>query len=315
MADEVRETIRAAQAAELRGDLDGAIALLRQAAALYRSKGNRARAMQMLRQALRLDDARTDVAEELRRLEALSDGELYAEALRQQEEAQLAREQQELLSAQTLEALSLAAADETLDAAALERALEGAAALLPEEGDAGQLEQVLHSSAGLLPELDAAPRARAQRLVERGPSRAAPELAAWCSFCCRPAAEVGALVAGPAGAFICVGCARESTALLGAVPVPHAPPREPVPAPLPLVGQEAAQELLERALSQGARRILVLGPEGSGKSTWMRALVAAGRAVPGDPARLETPAPGNVLVLEDVDRLAAPAQEALAAWL
>jgi hypothetical protein len=310
MADEVRETLRAAQAAELRGDIPGAIALLQRAAALYRSAGNRSRAMQMLRQALRLDDARADVAEELRHLEWQSDGAPPPDTA-----AARTREEEALLSVQTLEALALAAADETLDAAALERALESAAALLPDDDDSAGLEQVLESAEGLLTGPGARPSARAARMVERGPSRADAALEAWCSFCCRPSAEVGALIAGPAGAFICVTCARESTALLGSAPVPHAPARAPTPAAMALVGQEGAQGLLERALAGGARRILVLGPEGSGKSTWVRALVAEGRAVLADAAAPEAPAPGAVLVLEDVDRLGAPAQEALAGWL
>jgi hypothetical protein len=315
MADDVRETIRAAQAAELRGDTAGAIALLKQAAAQYRAQGKRSRALQMLRQALRLDDSRMDVAEELHRLESLPDATLSPDAEQAAREAESVHAQS-LLTEQTLEALALAAADETLDAAGLERALESAASRLSGE-DAEDLERALASAAGLLPDLDAGPRppARGQRLVERGPSRADPAIDAWCSFCCRPFAEVGELIAGPAGAFICVSCARESTALLGSQPVPHAPAREPLPAPRELVGQGTAQTLLERALAQGARRILVLGAEGSGKSTWMRSLVGAGRAVTGDAARPEAPFPGALLVLEDVDRLAPPVQEALATWL
>ena len=44
-------------------------------------------------------------------------------------------------------------------------------------------------------------------LVEqRVPQLADPALDAWCSFCCRPKAEVGALVAGPAGAYVCQSC-------------------------------------------------------------------------------------------------------------
>src|SRR5712692_5765156 len=45
-----------------------------------------------------------------------------------------------------------------------------------------------------------------RKLVERGPTLAIPALRAWCSFCCRPSDEVGAVIAGPAGAFICRSC-------------------------------------------------------------------------------------------------------------
>ena len=52
-------------------------------------------------------------------------------------------------------------------------------------------------------------------LVERVPVLADPEQRAWCSFCCRPDAEVGRLVAGPAGAFVCRACVELSLGLLG----------------------------------------------------------------------------------------------------
>src|SRR5262249_2020594 len=43
-------------------------------------------------------------------------------------------------------------------------------------------------------------------LFERTPTLADPALEAWCSFCCRPSREVGALVAGPSQAYVCRGC-------------------------------------------------------------------------------------------------------------
>jgi len=52
--------------------------------------------------------------------------------------------------------------------------------------------------------------------IPRGPQPMIPGLDAWCSFCCRPTAEAGELVAGPAGAFICAECVGQSGALLGA---------------------------------------------------------------------------------------------------
>ena len=74
-------------------------------------------------------------------------------------------------------------------------------------------------------------RRHAQRLAETlpgEPSRPFPErlpvLAdaahrAWCSFCCRPGTEVGALVAGPVGAFICRACTDRAVRLLGDTPL------------------------------------------------------------------------------------------------
>ncbi len=55
MASDVREYLRAAQAAEIRGDTVRAIELLRTAAAAYQQAGNRPRAEQMLRHAQRLE--------------------------------------------------------------------------------------------------------------------------------------------------------------------------------------------------------------------------------------------------------------------
>jgi len=49
---------------------------------------------------------------------------------------------------------------------------------------------------------------------ERAPVLADASHAAWCSFCCRPGTEVGSLVAGPVGAFICGGCNEKAGALL-----------------------------------------------------------------------------------------------------
>src|SRR5215472_574247 len=55
MASDVREYLRAAQAAEIRGDTVRAIELLRTAAAAYQRAGNHPRAEQMLRHAQRLE--------------------------------------------------------------------------------------------------------------------------------------------------------------------------------------------------------------------------------------------------------------------
>ncbi len=52
-------------------------------------------------------------------------------------------------------------------------------------------------------------------LVEQRTPRLADASAdAWCSFCCCPKRQVGPLVEGPAGAFICRSCTEVSRALL-----------------------------------------------------------------------------------------------------
>jgi ClpX C4-type zinc finger len=49
---------------------------------------------------------------------------------------------------------------------------------------------------------------------ERLPVLAEAGQPAWCSFCCRPGTEVGSLVAGPVGAYICRACTERAAALL-----------------------------------------------------------------------------------------------------
>ena len=51
-------------------------------------------------------------------------------------------------------------------------------------------------------------------LMERTPTLADPTLEAWCSFCCRPSREVGALVAGPSHAYVCRDCVELAATLL-----------------------------------------------------------------------------------------------------
>jgi len=230
MPDEVREYIRAAQQAELRGDKPQAVELLRKAAAMVRSGGNYQRALQLLRHAQRLDGTQQDLSDEIRRLEWLPD-KPFLRAVDEEVE--------------------------TEEALAPLRDLEG--------GD--------------------------RRMFDRGPTVSDPELAAWCSFCCRPRTEVGDLVAGPAGAFICAGCLRESLRLLNLEVAPPPPPlalapppvtpapSAPAPAPVPpwdLVGQREAVELVQRGLDLGMGWILVVGPEGSGKTAFLRALERRG---------------------------------------
>jgi hypothetical protein len=128
---------------------------------------------------------------------------------------------------------------------------------------------------------------------------------------------VGALVAGPAGAFICSACIGESGALLGGV-APAARVKAPAPqrpVSVELVGQAQAREELERGLEAGVRRVLLLGPEGSGKSTWMRVLGEQGRGVLVTPESLDRAPVDAVLLVEDVDQLAPVEQASLSAFL
>ncbi|MFP2963670.1 ClpX C4-type zinc finger protein [Myxococcus sp. 1LA] len=167
---------------------------------------------------------------------------------------------------------------------------------------------------------DAPPRRRKEaRLIERGPTRADAALDAWCSFCCRPRTDTGDLVAGPAGAFICKSCLNESQSLLGDVtPVP--PPavtrtERPVEPVMGLVGQQAAQSLLTQSLDAQARCLLVVGPEGSGKSVWFQQLQRDGVGAITSVADLDAAGTSRVLLVEDVDRLDATSHAALRAFL
>lgn len=164
------------------------------------------------------------------------------------------------------------------------------------------------------------PRAKERALIERGPTRADPALDAWCSFCCLPRGEVGELVAGPTGSFICSGCVGESGGLLGLEEQATARPRstrrkEEQAEAVELVGQQDARALLERALQAGARRVLVVGPVGTGKSIWFHELANQERGTLVTLEALEQGTGGPVVLVEDVDRLSPDAQERLGAFL
>jgi hypothetical protein len=62
---------------------------------------------------------------------------------------------------------------------------------------------------------EALPGEPSRAFPERAPAMADPLQAAWCSFCCRPGTEAGALVAGPVGAFLCRDCCEKARALFG----------------------------------------------------------------------------------------------------
>lgn len=434
-----REHIRAAQAAELRGDKPGAIAELRRASALYRRAGNPTRAIQLLRHAHSLDPSREDVAAELRRVEGLaapspqesfpgeeseaSEGavvlelrsapdelaerqRLMEEALRQasgseeggpsqeegarwpmeappeggvqpvdiqeasrrafewarkhlqdQEErvprewsveeeegtpgglemrpveesepqASAPREGHRHLRARPadvgLEVKALVAQDMTALVAEVvsptASSEESPRGPMVSHGDFRAYEEQVSSPAEEEPPARNEVRSEERALIERGPTRADPAIDAWCSFCCRPRVEVGELVAGPTGSFICATCVGESGGLLGleGVAPGRARPsrrRETQAEVAGLVGQPEARELLERALQVGARRVLVVGPVGTGKSVWFRQLERQERGTLMTLETLEQGAGGPVVLVEDVDRLSPEAQERLSSFL
>lgn len=316
MLDEPREYLRAAQAAEVRGDRAQAADLLFKAAHLYRANGKDARALALLRHAQKMDPSRKDLADEIRRLEWLPDQPMRR-AL---------------------------APHETL-----EEEMRNALAPL-EDADSGEVripEHELTLDGGPLPGDGGRP------LVDRGPTLADPAAAAWCSFCCKPARDVGALVAGPAGAFVCAGCVTESARLLGRAesalagasplhaveagtvakvlkfarepegpppgtalevltqkleqdaaaqlnePTPVPAPTAAAPAPLDLPNQTAARRELDQALNWGRRRILVLGPIGAGKSTVIKAAADAKRGFLFGPSSAPRSVPEDWLIALD----------------
>lgn len=109
-------------------------------------------------------------------------------------------------------------------------------------------------------EPEAAPRRR-RVIEERGPALADPSLDAWCSFCCLPKGEAGALVSGPTGSFICASCLGAAQGFLGGAVAPVARSTELLPQ------QQAAVERLSRG-----KLGLLIGPAGSGKTTVLAAL-------------------------------------------
>ncbi len=179
MASEIRALLGAAQSAEVKGDTVEAVRLLREAAAFYRDRKLVTRAMQMLRHA--------------RRLEGHQDPGPPLDGFAPRE---------------------LMGGDDDFDGPT------GEVDWSQEGDDAfGFGDELIEAGAGHRPSpiVEPAP-ALEKEAFERVLTLADPALDAWCSFCCRPAREVGALTAGPAGAYICVACTTRAGALLGAPP-------------------------------------------------------------------------------------------------
>lgn len=180
MSGDVRSLIQAAQGAEGRGDPDEAASLLRRAAGLCEDGGRPARAAQLLRHAVRLVPEPAAIA--------------WLESL----EARLVADAPPVRAQAAVHALG---SDDASDGLA-----EALAAFAEDRGDA-----IDHAGAMTDPP---APR----RVLEpRGPALTA-DAHAWCSFCCRPSGETGALIESPTGAFVCASCLQEGMRLLGLTP-------------------------------------------------------------------------------------------------
>lgn len=159
-------------------------------------------------------------------------------------------------------------------------------AVSPERGTSTELGAVPAPSMGQnlaasAPSDERTPRQRVRApLPDRGPELADDAVEAWCSFCCRPAREVGRLVTGPTGSFICRACADEAGQKLersGSDTRASAvrPDRDPALARLSrgmLPSQQEAVDAIERAIASGAQRILLVGAVGVGKSRVLEAL-------------------------------------------
>lgn len=110
-------------------------------------------------------------------------------------------------------------------------------------------------------------------LVEqRVPQLADPSVDAWCSFCCCPKSEVGPLVAGPAGAYVCAGCVDTASSLLSREPAPAVESRGPWEIKAPAFELRSQRRARLRFTRSRARLALVIGPEGTGKSAWLSSL-------------------------------------------
>ena len=107
--------------------------------------------------------------------------------------------------------LSAQAAERSGELGLAQELLEQAARACDAGGRAARAEQLRRHARRLSETL---PGDRSRPFVERLPVLADAAQAAWCSFCCRPGPEVGSLVAGPAGAYICRSCVERAQALL-----------------------------------------------------------------------------------------------------
>jgi len=319
MADDIRELLRAAQKAEIQGESARAVAYLERVAAIYERFGKRERALQMLRHAARLDSSRPGLAEAIGRLESKPAQPDQSETLPVEEGVSVEVLEETLQrSISVLEWTKASSGPMALvqggrQEGSPSEGIEGESGRVGaggfEDGESGTPLSLVKRETPVSPEGETEWRGegedpvvgqeegagvpagrfpprnkRLSRLIERGPVLADSSIDAWCSFCCRPRTEVGELVAGPAGAFICSGCVRESARLLGEETRSEeaqvsAPTRMAPQVTLPaqaLLGQDEAMTALKKALALGRRWILLVGPEGCGKTTCLRELERQG---------------------------------------
>lgn len=113
------------------------------------------------------------------------------------------------------------------------------------------------------------PRVR-RELPPRGPTPADPSIDCWCSFCCRPKTEAGAMVSGPAGAFICSECVVAAAAMqgvelgqasFGQVEIAAEPDPELFPSEPPDLAFVEDAVALSRALGWSLAEVRGLSPE------------------------------------------------------
>ncbi len=269
MASDVREYLRAAQAAEIRGDKASAAEILKAAADAFLKAGNDPRAQQMLRHVARLKG-------------------------------------------------------------------DPAPSEAPPPETASDRDEVSGMTREVSPGGERRSRAADPEFAERAPSLSDPDAPAWCSFCCRPRGEVGQLVAGPAGAFICSACAGESISLLGGPrrpasiapvaggassapsssrrPASIAPVASGAPPAPPLSRRQAeAVSSLQAAVREGIRRVLLVGAEGSGKTTCLRSLHAKGLGRYVENVDGAEVGAAEALLLDGCERLSAEAFDRLSA--
>jgi len=149
------------------------------------------------------------------------------ELIRKAQAAELAKEPQHAVELLQQAATALRDTDPARAASLLRQCTR----LMPEREDLKEA-AARAESAG-----EARPRKLALDMPQRGPVAADPTADGWCSFCCRPQGEVGPLVAGPAGAFICGRCIEGAAAILGQ---PLSTKARPVgtAAPWPVVARE-----------------------------------------------------------------------------
>jgi len=268
MSSEIRSLLAAAQEAEAHGDVARAVTRLQQAAEFYRARRMERRAAQMERHIDRLEGRSVSVP-----LDDIHDA-------------------------------GVAFFDEDDEAVShvLEDAPFGDEGREPDDDGLGFGDELLDTARRTS-------RFRDDSLFDRGPQQADPAIDAWCSFCCKPRSEVGPLIAGPAGAFICASCLTTSARLM-ALPVPELPKHDPrAPSP-PEVQSELPAQRQARALwdRRKPRVALVVGPEGSGKSVFLKSLGA-----PVD--RPFSRADGDTVLVDLSTPMTADEENALQRWL